>query len=244
MHALTLVVALLIAIGVGSVAARRIGVPAPVVLVGLGSLLSLVPALAGVRLPPEAVLLIFLPVLLYWDALTTSLREIRRLFRGILLTGTVLVVVTAAAIATVLHALGVPWGVAWIIGAALGPTDATAVAALGRGLPRRMRVVLQAESLINDATALVVYALAVGTATGQIEPTLTTAGGRLAVSFLGGVAVGLATGWVMFRVRRALHEPRLVNLSSLVTPLLAYLVAEEVHASGVLAVVVAGLFMA
>ena len=121
---------------------------------------------------------------------------------------------------------------------------ATAVAALGRGLPRRMRVVLQAESLINDATALVVYALAVGTATGQIEPTLTTAGGRLAVSFLGGVAVGLATGWVMFRVRRALQEPRLVNLSSVVTPLLAYLVAEEVHASGVLAVVVAGLFMA
>lgn len=244
MLALTLVVALLIAIGVGSVAARRLGVPAPVVLVGLGSLLSLLPALAGVRLPPEAVLLIFLPVLLYWDALTTSLREIRRLFRGILLTGTLLVVVTAAAIATVLHALGVPWAAAWIIGAALGPTDATAVAALGRGLPRRMRVVLQAESLINDATALVVYALAVGTATGQIEPTLTTAGGRLAVSFLGGVAVGLATGWVMFCVRRALHEPRLVNLSSVVTPLLAYLVAEEVHASGVLAVVVAGLFMA
>ena len=244
MLALTLVVALLIAIGVGSVAARRLGVPAPVVLVGLGSLLSLVPALAGVRLPPEAVLLIFLPVLLYWDALTTSLREIRRLFRGILLTGTLLVVATAAAIATVLHALGVPWGVAWIIGAALGPTDATAVAALGRGLPRRTRVVLQAESVINDATALVVYALAVGTATGQIQPTLATAGGQLAVSFLGGIAVGLGTGWVMFRVRRALHEPRLVNLSSLLTPLLAYLVAEEVHASGVLAVVVAGLFMA
>ena len=110
MHALTLVVALMIAIGVGSVAAKRLGLPAPVVLVGLGSLLSLVPALAGVRLPPEAVLLIFLPVLLYWDALTTSLREIRRLFRGILLTGTLLVIVTAAAIATVLHGLGCPGG--------------------------------------------------------------------------------------------------------------------------------------
>lgn len=243
MLVLTLVVALLVAIVLGSVVARRLGFPAPVVLVGLGSLLSLIPALSGVRLPPEAVLLIFLPVLLYWESLTTSLREIRRLFRGIILAGTLLVVVTAAAIAAVLHALGVDWGVAWIIGAALGPTDATAVAALGRGLPRRTSVVLQAESLINDGMALVIYALAVGTATGQIEPTVATAGGRLALSFLGGIAIGLATGWVLFRARRALHDPLLINLSALLTPMVAFLVAEEAHASGVLAVVVAGLYV-
>ncbi|SDB95103.1 sodium/proton antiporter, CPA1 family [Raineyella antarctica] len=243
MLALALVVALLIAIGVGSVVAPRLGLPAPVLLVGLGSLLSLVPGLTGVRLPPEAVLLIFLPVLLYWESLTTSLREIRRLLRGIILNGTLLVGVTAAAIAVVLHALGVSWGAAWIIGAALGPTDATVVAALGHGLPRRTSVVLQAESLINDGTALVIYALAIGTATGQIDPTPANAAGRLALSFVGGIAVGLVTGWLLFRVRRALHEPALVNLNSLLTPLLAYLLAEEIHASGVLAVVVAGLYM-
>lgn len=244
MLGLGLVVALMVAIGVGSVMARRTGLPAPVLLVGLGSLLSLVPGLTGVELPPEAVLLIFLPVLLYWESLTTSLREIRRLLRGIILTGTLLVVLSAAAIAVVLHTLGVPWVTAWIIGAALGPTDATAVAALGRGLPRRTFVVLQAESLINDGTALVVYALAVGTATGLVEPTPATVGGRLTLSFVGGIALGLAVGWVLFRVRRALRDPLLINLSSLLTPFLAYLVAETVQASGVLAVVVAGLYMA
>lgn len=243
MLALTLFVSLLIAITVGTVAARRLGLPAPVVLVGIGSLLILVPGLAEVRLPSEAVLLIFLPVLLYWESLTTSLREIRRLVRGIVLTGTLLVVATAAAIAAVLAALDVPWEVALIIGAALGPTDATAVAALGRGMPRRAQVVLQAESLINDGTALVIYALAVGTATGQIQPTVADAGGRLAISFLGGIAVGFAIGWLVFRLRPLLPESRLLNLASLLTPLLAYLVAESLHASGVLAVVVAGLYM-
>ncbi len=243
MLALALVVALLVGIGVGSVVARRLGLPAPVVLVAVGSLLSLMPGLTGVQLPPEAVLLIFLPVLLYWESLTTSLREIRRLVRGIILNGTLLVVATAAAVAGVLHALGVSWGTAWIIGAALGPTDATAVAALGRGLPRRSAVVLQAESLINDGTALVLYALAVGTATGQIEPTPMVIGGRLALSLVGGIAIGIVTGWAMFRTRRALQAALLVNLSSLVTPLLAYLVAESIEASGVLAVVVAGLYM-
>ncbi len=244
MPELTLIVWLLVGITVGSMAARRLGLPAPVVLVLVGSLLSLVPGLAGVRLPSEAVLLIFLPILLYWESLTTSLREIRRLLRGIILTGTLLVLATAAAVAVVLHALGVPWSIAWIIGAALGPTDATVVAALRRGLPRRAFVTLQAESLVNDGTALVIYALAVGTATGVVEPTFTVAGGRLAVSLVGGITLGLATAWVLFRVRRALDDPLLVNLAAVLTPLLAYLLAESIHASGVLAVVVAGLYMA
>jgi CPA1 family monovalent cation:H+ antiporter len=237
-----LIVALLVAIGLGNVVARRLRVPSPAVLVLLGSLMSLVPGLTGVRLPPETVLLVFLPILLYWDSLQTSLREIRRLLRRIILAGTVLVVLTAAAIAVVLHALGVSWDAAWIIGAALGPTDATAVAVLGKGLPRRTSVVLQAESLINDGTALVIYALAVGTATGAVEPTVLNVTGRLALSLVGGIAIGLATAWVLFRVRRAMGEPLLVNLSSLLTPLLAYLLAEMAGASGVLAVVAAGLY--
>lgn len=238
-----IVVAVCLAIIVGSVIARRIGLAAPVVLVALGSLLTVVPALRGVGLPPETVLLLFLPALLYWESLTTSLREIRRFIRGVLLSGTVLVVVTAAAVAAVLHALGVAWGPAWIIGAALAPTDATAVAALGHRLPRSNRIVLQAESLINDGTALVVYGLAVAFATGA-EPV--TAGGALrlfAVSFGGGVLVGLAMGWPFYRARRYLTDPLLGNSLSLLTPFVAYLLAESIHASGVVAVVVAGLFM-
>lgn len=241
--ALALIVALLIAIFVGTVVARRLRVPSPAVLVVLGSTMSLVPGLTGVRLPPETVLLVFLPVLLYWDSLQTSLREIRRLLPRIVLSGTVLVVLTAAAIATVLHALGVSWDAAWIIGAALGPTDATAVAVLGKGLPRRTSVALQAESLINDGTALVIYALSVGTATGAVEPTVLSVAGQLLLSLLGGGAVGLASAWLLFQVRRAIRDPLLANLVSLLTPLLAYLLAELIGASGVLAVVTAGLYV-
>lgn len=237
-----LVVGVLAAVLAGSWSARWLRLPAPLVLVAVGSLIGIVPALTNVTLPPETVLLIFLPVLLYWESLTTSLREIRRMMRGIILTGTLLVAATAAAIAGVLHLLGVPWGTAWIIGAALGPTDATAVAAMSRGLPRRAYVVLQAESLINDGTALVIYALALGTATGAIQPTVLDTGGRFVVSFGGGVLIGLVVGWLLFRVRIAVEEPVLVNLVALLVPFAAYLAAEEVGGSGVVAVVTAGLY--
>lgn len=150
-----------------SVLARRYRIPPPVPLLACGVLLGFVPVLRAAHLPPETVLLIFLPALLYWESLTTSLREIRKNLRAIVLLSTALVVATAAAVAAAAHALGLPWGPAWVLGAALAPTDATAVAALTRALPRRTVTTLRAESLVNDGTALVVYGLAIGVTTGE-----------------------------------------------------------------------------
>src|SRR6476469_336329 len=142
--------------------AQRFPVAPAISLLAVGALLGLVPALRDVQLPPEVVLLLFLPALLYWESLTTSLREIRSNLRVIVLSSTLLVIATAAAVAVAAHALGMPWGPAWVLGAALAPTDATAVGVLGRSLPRRIATTLRAESLVNDGTALLIYALAVG----------------------------------------------------------------------------------
>ena len=132
MRGLELVVVLGVAVLVGSLVARRYRVAPPVLLFGCGVLLGFIPALRRAHLPPEAMLFLFLPALLFWESLTTSLREIRRNLRGIILARTVLVIATAAAVAAVAHALGLPWGPAWVLGAAVAPTDATAVAALAR----------------------------------------------------------------------------------------------------------------
>jgi CPA1 family monovalent cation:H+ antiporter len=167
---LQLVVVLGIAMLVCGMAARRSGVAAPVLLLLCGALLGFVPALRDVNLPPQAVLLLFLPALLYWESLTTSLREIRRNLRLIVLMSTGLVISTAAAVAAVAHALGLPSGPAWVLGAAVAPTDATAVSVLARVLPRRLVTVLRTESLVNDGTALVIYGLAVAIPSAAVEP--------------------------------------------------------------------------
>ena len=135
-------------------------------LVIFGLALGFIPPLREVQLPPETVLLLFLPVMLFWESLTTSLRSIRRDFRYILPMSTVLVVASAFAVAGVGVLFGMPWEIALILGAAVAPPDATAVAALGRLLPRRMFMKLKAESLTNDGTALVLYAIAVSLAVG------------------------------------------------------------------------------
>jgi monovalent cation/hydrogen antiporter len=241
--ALEFVVAVGSAVLLGSVVARRTALAPSVVLLLIGVLLSVVPAFRGVGLAPDAVLLLFLPALLYWESLTTSLREIRRFLRGIILTSTVLVVVTAGVVAVVVHAFDLAWGPAWVIGAAVAPTDATAVASLRGSLRRREITVLRAESLINDGTALVVYGLALGVTTGEGGFGGWQLTGRFVLSFGGGLALGLATGWVMYQVRTRLENPLQGNTATLLTPFVAYLAAETVHASGVLAVVTCGLFM-
>lgn len=127
MIGLELVVVLGVVIVVCGVLARRTRVADPILLLVAGIALGFVPALRQVHLPPELMLLVFLPVLLYWEAITISLREIRAALRGIVLTSTLLVVATAAAVAAAAHALGLPWGPAWVLRAAVAPTDATAV---------------------------------------------------------------------------------------------------------------------
>jgi len=225
------------------VLSRRTGIAGPILLLLAGVALGLVPALSQVHLPPELMLLVFLPVLLYWEAISASLREIRATFRGIVLTSTLLVVATAAAVAVAAHALGMPWGAAWVLGAAVAPTDATAVGALARSLPRRTVTVLRAESLVNDGTALVVYGVAVGVTVGEETLTAGHVTWLLVVAYAGGVLVGAVVAALAGLARRRLRDPLLTNVLILLIPFTAYLLAELVEASGVLAVVVAGLVM-
>jgi monovalent cation/hydrogen antiporter len=243
MLGLEAVVALGVALLVGSVVARRARIAPPIVLLVCGLLLGFVPALRQVHLPSEAVLLLFLPALLYWESLTTSLREIRSNLRVIVLSSTLLVIATAAAVAVAAHAFGMPWGPAWVLGAALAPTDATAVGVLARALPRRTVTTLRAESLINDGTALVVFSLAVGITVGADHLSALNVSGRFLLSYGVGALAGFVTAWVATRARRRLDDPLQENLVVLLTPFTAFLLAEVAHASGVLAVVVCGLIM-
>jgi CPA1 family monovalent cation:H+ antiporter len=225
------------------VAGRRFRIAPPVLLLAGGALLGFAPALREVRLPPEAMLLLFLPALLYWESLTTSLREIRSNLRVIVLLSTALVIATAGAVATAAHHLGLPWGPAWVLGAAVAPTDATAVSVLARALPRRTVTVLRAESLVNDGTALVVYGLAVGVTVGEEHLSVPHVSWLFTVSYVGGALAGVLIAWLGMWVRRHLDDPLQENLVSILTPFTAFLLAEVVHASGVLAVVVCGLIL-
>lgn len=243
MEGLEITVLLGLTILIGTMLAPRVRLALPLVLVVFGLLLGFVPALREVQLPPETVLLLFLPVMLYWESLTTSLRSIRRDFRYILPMSTLLVVASAFAVAGVAVLFGMPWEIALILGAAVAPPDATAVAALGRLLPQRAFMKLKAESLTNDGTALVLYAIAVSLAVGgDVTPLSVT--WTVVVSYLGGIAVGAlvaAAGWlVLRRVRTTIT----INVTLLLLPFVAFLLAEMIHASGVLAVVVAGLIAA
>ncbi|WP_344091288.1 Na+/H+ antiporter [Microbacterium deminutum] len=242
MLALEAIVAIGVILVVAAVAAPRLRIPLALVQVAAGVLLGFIPALRDVQLPSEAVLLLFLPAILFWESVTTSLRESRRYVRVILLNGTVLVVLTAFAVAGVGVWFGMPWAVALVMGAALAPTDATAVGNLAAGLPLRQRTLLRAESLINDGTALVIFGLAVSVAAGVAQFTPWSVTWALAVSYLGGIAIGLAVGFIGSYLRR-MSNTLASNVAMIVTPFVAFLVAELIHASGVLAVVVCGLLM-
>src|SRR6476660_8835564 len=223
--------------------ARRVPVAPALLLVLVGVLIGFVPTLRHVQLPPEVVLLVFLPALLYWESLTTSLRAIRNNLRVVVLTSTPLVVATAAGVAATAHWLGLEWGPAWVLGAAVAPTDATAVGVLARDLPRRTVTVLRAESLVNDGTALVLYGLAVGVTVGEEQLTGWHVTWLLVLAYGGGVLAGGLVGLVSWQLRRRMDDPMLEAIAMLVTPFAAFLLADVIHASGVLAVVSCGLFM-
>lgn len=243
MEGLEVTVLLGLTILVGTLIAPRVRLALPLVLVVFGLLLGFVPQLREVQLPPETVLLLFLPVMLFWESLTTSLRSIRRDFRYILPMSTVLVVASAFAVAGIGVLFGMPWEIALILGAAVAPPDATAVAALGRLLPRRMFMKLKAESLTNDGTALVLYAIAVSLALGgQITPLSVTL--DVLISYVGGIAAGVVIAALGYLLLRRTSSTIVINVALLLIPFTAFLVAEMVHASGVLAVVVAGLIVA
>lgn len=241
MQALQIVVALGVAVLAGSIVSRRSGVASPITLVLAGLALALVPVMRGIELPSEVVLVLFLPILLFWEAITSSGRLLRTYLRGILLSGILLVVVTAGAIAVTAHLFGLPWATAWLIGAALAPTDATAVAALGMDLPARTAGILKSESLINDGTALVLFALALSLTTHEEAITPGHISVLFGISFGGGLVIGLLGGALLFQLRRRITDPLLDTVFLVLTPFVLYLLAEEVRASGVLAVVSCGL---
>lgn len=223
--------------------ARRYPIAPAILLVLAGILAGFAPHLRRAELPPQVVLLVFLPALLYWESLTTSLREIKNNLRVIVLLSTALVVATAAAVAASAHALGLQWGPAWVLGAALAPTDATAVSVLARDLPRRTVTVLRAESLVNDGTALVLYGLAVGVTAGEEHLTGWHVTWLLVLAYGGGILAGALVGLVSWQLRRRMDDPTLEAIAMVVTPFAAFLLADSVHASGVLAVVCCGLFI-
>jgi len=243
MEGLEVTVLLGLTILTGALLAPRLRLALPLVLVILGLALGFVPALREIQLPPETVLLLFLPVMLFWESLTTSLRAIRRDFRYILPMSTLLVVASAFAVAGIGLLFGLPWETALILGAAVAPPDATAVAALGRLLPRRMFMKLKAESLTNDGTALVLYAIGISLAVGgHITPLSVT--WSVVVSYVGGIAAGVAVAALGFLLLRAIGSTIVINTTLLLIPFVAFLVAELIGASGVLAVVVAGVIIA
>jgi Na+/H+ antiporter len=241
-----LLLLLMVAVAGLSILARPLGVPYPILLVLGGLLLGFVPGLPAVELPPELVLVVFLPPLLYVAAFFSSLRDLRADLRAISLTAVGLVLATMSAVAVTAHALvdGLSWGAAFTLGAIVSPTDALAATAVARrlGVPRRLVTVLEGESLINDATALVAYRIAVATAVGG-SFVVWEAGLRFVAGVAGGVAVGLIVGWLVAVIRRRLEDPPAEIVLSVVTGYAAYLPAERLGVSAVLAAVTAGLFI-
>ncbi|HKQ00499.1 MAG TPA: Na+/H+ antiporter [Actinomycetes bacterium] len=241
-----LLLALIVAVAGLSVLARMVRVPYPILLVLGGLVLGFVPGMPAVELPPELVLVAFLPPLLYWSGFFASPRDLRADVRTISLLAVGLVLATAAAVAVTAHAMvdGMTWPAAFALGAIVSPTDPLAASAIGRrlGVPRRLLTVLEGESLVNDATALVAYRIAVAAAVsgGFVA---WQAGLRFVVTAAGGVAVGLLVGWLVAELRRRLDDPVVEIVVSLFTGYAAYLPAELLGVSGVLAAVTAGLYL-
>ncbi|HEX5980512.1 MAG TPA: Na+/H+ antiporter [Thermoleophilaceae bacterium] len=245
-HHLELIVfGLLLGIAALAVLARILGVPYPITLVVGGSLIGFIPGVPSVELEPELVLLIFLPPLLYGAAFFTSLRDLRRNARPIALLSIPLVGVTMAAVAVVAHeVIGLGWAESFVLGAVVSPTDAVAPAEIMRriGAPRRLVTVVEGENLTNDWTALVLYRFAVAAVvTGSFS--LVEAAGKFVLTGLGGLAIGLAAGWIIKEVRSRIDDPPTEITISILSGYAAYLPAEELGASGVIAAVTVGVYM-
>jgi len=245
-HGVELVlISLLVAVSVLSAASRAIGVPYPIVLVLGGLVMGFIPGVPEVELDPELVLVIFLPPLLYSAAFFASLRDLRYDLRSISLMAVGLVIATACAVAVVAHALieDLPWAAAFALGAIVAPTDPLAAIEVGRrvGLPRRLATILEGESLINDGSALVIYRVAVLAVGGSFS--YADAGARFVLGAAGGIAIGLAVGWVIAEIRKRLDDPPVEVTISILSGYAAYVPAERIGASGVIAAVTIGIYI-
>jgi CPA1 family monovalent cation:H+ antiporter len=240
-----LLVALAVSVLAFTALAERLGVPAPLLLIVVGVLGSYVPGVPTVHLEPEIVLLGLLPPLLYAAAIQTSLVDFNANRRAILLLSVGLVVFTTLGVGVIVHALipDISWPVSFAIGAVVAPPDAVAATAVARriGLPRRIVTILEGESLLNDATALVALRTALGASLVGVEAM--HVGLDFLRASLGGAAIGFIVFVVVAKLRKLVTDPVLDTAMSFVVPFGTYIAAEKIEASGVIAVVVAGLLL-
>jgi len=236
---------LFIVIAAVGVAARRLKVPAAILLVLAGIGLALIPGLPEVRLAPEVVLLLVLPPIIYSSAVAMSWREFHANLRPISLLAIGCVVFTTVAAAASAHwILGFSWPVGFVLGAIVSPPDAMAPLSIARRLrlPKRLLVILEGEGLANDATALILYRFAV-VAVGAGAFSYSRAAGLFAAIVAGEILWGLGVGWVMLRLRRWVRDPQVEIVLSILTPFIAYWPPQHLGGSGVLATVTAGLYV-
>jgi monovalent cation/hydrogen antiporter len=226
---------------------RRIRVPYPVLLLLGGLIVGLIPGIPPLELDPEIVFLVVLPPLLYVSAFLTPIRDFRANLKNISSLAVGLVAASAAVVAAIAMALvpGMSWPLAAALGAIVSPPDAVAASAIAQRLavPRRIVTILEGESLLNDATALTIYRAAVGAA--AAAATVSVAGSLASFVFvaLGGILIGLFVGWIVGWIRTHLTDTPVEITVSLLTPYAAYLPAESLGVSGVLAAVTVGLFL-
>ena len=225
--------------------ARRINIAPAILLLLAGIALAFVPGMPAVELPPELVLLVVLPPLIYSASVAMSWREFRSNLRPIILLSVGCVIFTAFAVAAATHYLiGLPWGVGFLLGAIVAPPDVVAPLAIARklGMPRRILVVLEGEGLANDATALILYRFAVAAiSTGLFS--LPKATGTFAVIVVCEILFGVAVGWLSLRARHRARDPQVEITLSLITPYLAFWIPEHLGGSGVIATVACGLYI-
>ncbi|MFF7711890.1 Na+/H+ antiporter [Streptomyces sp. NPDC007988] len=226
---------------------ERLGLPAPVLMTLVGVVLALLPFVPNVTLPPELILPLLLPPLLYAAVQRTSWRQFTANVRPIFLLAVALVFVTTAAVAAVAHAVvpGLPIAAAVVLGALVAPPDPVAATAVAGslGLPRRLVSILEGEGLFNDVTAIVLYHVAIGAV---VSGTFSwpRAARELVLSAVVAVAVGLALGWLSKRLMGLLGDPTLQIGLTLLVPFVSYVLAEDLLGSGVLAVLVTALYLA
>lgn len=239
-----LILICLVAVTLLALVARKIRVPYPILLTCGGVVLALIPGLPAIQLEPQIVFNLFLPPLLYPAAIFTSWRDFRANLRPILSLAIVLILLTMTATAYVFHGLtALPLAVAFVFGAIISPPDAVAALSVTQNLrvPRKIIVILEGESLVNDATAFIAFRFAVAAVlTGSFS--LTQASLQFLFVATGGICVGLAIGWLATQVQKRLDDPPVQTMFSLLTPYAAYFSGEAVHVSGILAVVIAGIY--
>jgi monovalent cation/hydrogen antiporter len=246
LNAVELILVLLATAVALAISADRLRLPYPIVLVIGGIALAFGSGLPRIQIPPDLVLVIFLPPLLFAAAWFTSWRDFAVHLREISMLAIGLVIATTIGVAAVAHALipGMSWAVAFVLGAIVSPPDAVAATAVMQRLrvPPRLVTVLEGESLVNDATGLVAFQIALG-AVGSGGFSAGHALGKFAIVALGGIAFGLAVGWVVAQVHRRLDDFLIETVITVITAYMAYIPAEHLGVSGVLSTVAAGGFL-